>query len=70
MAELASLTCQECSSMYGHDLPDLPERPPAARQHRFAAVLREANLDGALVVSCGGATADRYANVLYLTGHY
>lgn len=42
----------------------------AARQQRFAAALRGAGLDGALVVSRGGATADRYANVLYLTGHY
>jgi Xaa-Pro aminopeptidase len=40
------------------------------RQQHFAAALRDAGLDGALVVSRGGATADRYANVMYLTGHY
>ncbi|HTW27748.1 MAG TPA: Xaa-Pro peptidase family protein [Acetobacteraceae bacterium] len=42
----------------------------ADRQQRFAAALRGAGLDGALVVSRGGATADRYGDVLYLSGHY
>jgi Xaa-Pro aminopeptidase len=41
-----------------------------ARQAAFAASLATAGLAGALVVSRGGATADRYASVLYLTGHY
>ena len=41
-----------------------------ARQHAFAEALGVAGLAGALVVSRGGATADRYASVRYLTGHY
>ncbi len=41
-----------------------------ARQKNFAATLIAAGLDGAIVVSRGGSTLDRYANVLYLTGHY
>ncbi len=40
------------------------------RQRRFAGALAAAGLDGALVVSRGGSTLDRYAQVLYLTGHY
>ncbi len=40
------------------------------RQSRFAEALGSAGLDGALVVSRGGSTLDRYAQVLYLTGHY
>ncbi len=40
------------------------------RQRRFAEQLGSAGLDGALVVSRGGSTFDRYAQVLYLTGHY
>jgi Xaa-Pro aminopeptidase len=41
-----------------------------ARQQSFAEALGAAGLAGALVVSRGGATADRYASVRYLTGHY
>jgi Xaa-Pro aminopeptidase len=40
------------------------------RQRRLAAALGAAGLDGAIVVSRGGATYDRHANVYYLTGHY
>jgi Xaa-Pro dipeptidase len=40
------------------------------RQRAFAAALGAAGLAGALVVSRGGATADRYGSVRYLTGHY
>ena len=40
------------------------------RQRRLAAALKDAALDGAVVVSRGGATFDRHANVYYLTGHY
>jgi Xaa-Pro aminopeptidase len=40
------------------------------RQQAFATVLGAAGLRGALVVSRGGATADRYGSVRYLTGHY
>lgn len=40
------------------------------RQKAFAASLQADGFDGALVVSRGGSTLDRYANVLYLTGHY
>jgi Xaa-Pro aminopeptidase len=40
------------------------------RQRAFADALGQAGLAGALVVSRGGATADRYASVRYLTGHY
>jgi Xaa-Pro aminopeptidase len=41
-----------------------------SRQRTFAHRLREAELDGAVVVSRGGGTYDRFANVYYLTGHY
>jgi Xaa-Pro dipeptidase len=41
-----------------------------ARQRNLAARLDHAGLAGALVVSRGGGTFDRYADVLYLTGHY
>jgi len=40
------------------------------RQRSFAAILDSTGYDGAIVVSRGGSTLDRYANVLYLTGHY
>jgi Xaa-Pro aminopeptidase len=40
------------------------------RQRRFAGALAQAGLDGAIVVSRGGSTFDRHANVFYLTGHY
>jgi Xaa-Pro aminopeptidase len=40
------------------------------RQRRFAGNLAKAGLAGAIVVSRGGATYDRYGNVFYLTGHY
>lgn len=40
------------------------------RQKAFAEALGAAGLGGALVVSRGGATADRYGSVRYLTGHY
>jgi Xaa-Pro dipeptidase len=41
-----------------------------SRQQTFAASLDHSGLGGAVVVSRGGSTLDRYANVLYLTGHY
>jgi Xaa-Pro aminopeptidase len=40
------------------------------RQIRFAAALAKAGLAGAVVVSRGGFTFDRLANVFYLSGHY
>jgi Xaa-Pro aminopeptidase len=40
------------------------------RRRAFAEGIRRAGHDGALVVSRGGSTLDRYGNVLYLTGHY
>lgn len=40
------------------------------RQARFAERLGAAGLGGALVVSRGGGTYDRYGDVRYLTGHY
>lgn len=40
------------------------------RQRRFASAIAKAGLAGAVVISRGGATYDRYGNVLYLTGHY
>ena len=41
-----------------------------SRREAFAAAIGMAGHDGALVVSRGGSTLDRYGNVLYLTGHY
>lgn len=41
-----------------------------ARQARLATTLVEAGYRGAMVVSRGGFTVDRSADVLYLTGHY
>lgn len=40
------------------------------RQRRLAESIRTRHLDGVLVVSRGGGTFDRSADVLYLTGHY
>lgn len=40
------------------------------RQTRFASALDAIGLRGAIVVSRGGGTFDRYGNVRYLTGHY
>jgi len=40
------------------------------RQEDFAGALDAQGFDGALVVSRGGSTYDRYGNVLYLSGHY
>lgn len=40
------------------------------RQQRFAVALGGADLPGAVVISRGGSTLDRYADVCYLTGHY
>jgi Xaa-Pro aminopeptidase len=40
------------------------------RRERLAKSLADAGLDGAIVVSRGGSTFDRFANVFYLTGHY
>jgi Xaa-Pro aminopeptidase len=40
------------------------------RQGRFASALAPAGLEGALVVSRGGGTFDRFGDVRYLTGHY
>jgi Xaa-Pro dipeptidase len=41
-----------------------------SRLQAFAARLDGAGLPGAVVVSRGGSTLDRYADVFYLTGHY
>lgn len=41
-----------------------------ARQRTLAAGIAAAGLEGALVIARGGSTYDRFANVLYLTGHY
>lgn len=41
-----------------------------SRQTLFAEALADDGYDGALVVSRGGSTFDRYGPVLYLTGHY
>ena len=46
------------------------EKEYRLRQQRFAAALDVADLRGAVVVSRGGSTLDRYADVYYLTGHY
>jgi Xaa-Pro aminopeptidase len=40
------------------------------RQRALAAAISADGHDGALVVSRGGSTLDRYGNVFYLTGHY
>jgi Xaa-Pro dipeptidase len=40
------------------------------RQLRLADACRAEGLCGAIVISRGGGTLDRYANVYYLTGHY
>src|SRR5437870_148858 len=42
----------------------------AERRRRLAALAEREGLDGVLVVSRGGSTFDRYADALYLTGHY
>lgn len=40
------------------------------RRSRLARALEAAGLAGAVIVSRGGATLDRYGDVMYLTGHY
>ncbi len=40
------------------------------RRKRFAGHIAAAGLDAAIVISRGGGTFDRFANVLYLSGHY
>jgi Xaa-Pro dipeptidase len=40
------------------------------RRGRFAERIGAADKDAALVISRGGGTFDRFANVFYLTGHY
>lgn len=40
------------------------------RRRRFAACIGAAGMDAAVVISRGGGTFDRFANVFYLTGHY
>ncbi|MGH3421366.1 MAG: aminopeptidase P family N-terminal domain-containing protein, partial [Streptosporangiaceae bacterium] len=40
------------------------------RRRRFADCIGAAGMDAAIVISRGGGTLDRFANVLYLTGHY
>lgn len=40
------------------------------RRERFAECIAAAGLDAAIVISRGGGTFDRFANVLYLSGHY
>lgn len=40
------------------------------RQRALAGKLAAAGFDGALIIARGGSTYDRFANVLYLTGHY
>lgn len=41
-----------------------------ARRRRFAECIGAAGMDAAVVISRGGGTFDRFANVFYLTGHY
>src|SRR5260370_9639302 len=40
------------------------------RRRRFAERIGAADKDAAVVISRGGGTFDRFANVFYLTGHY
>lgn len=40
------------------------------RRRRFAECIAIAGMDAAIVISRGGGTLDRFANVFYLTGHY
>ncbi len=40
------------------------------RQRRFAERLAAAGMDAAVVISRGGGTFDRFADVYYLSGHY
>jgi Xaa-Pro aminopeptidase len=40
------------------------------RRRRFAECVGAAGMDAAVVISRGGGTFDRFANVFYLTGHY
>lgn len=40
------------------------------RRRRFAECIGTAGMDAAMVISRGGGTFDRFANVYYLTGHY
>lgn len=40
------------------------------RRRRFAERISAADKDAAVVISRGGGTFDRFANVFYLTGHY
>lgn len=40
------------------------------RQRRFAECVAAAGMDAAIVISRGGGTFDRFANVFYLSGHY
>jgi Xaa-Pro dipeptidase len=40
------------------------------RRRRFAGCISGAGMDAAVVISRGGGTFDRFANVFYLTGHY
>ena len=40
------------------------------RQRRFAGRVAAAGMDAAVVISRGGGTFDRFANVFYLSGHY
>lgn len=40
------------------------------RRRRFAGCIRDSGMDAAVVISRGGGTFDRFANVFYLTGHY
>ena len=40
------------------------------RRRRFAECIGAAGMDAAVVISRGGGTFDRFANVFYLTGHY
>ncbi len=50
--------------------PIVPAEEFAERRSRAVKAARACNLDGLLVVSRGGGTLDRYADVLYLTNFY
>jgi Xaa-Pro aminopeptidase len=52
------------------DRTEIPRREFQARAQRVAEEAAARDLDGVLVWSKGGATVDRYADVLYLTNHY
>ena len=48
----------------------IPHEEFAERRRRFGAMLRERDLDGALIWSKGGAALDLFGPVFYLSNHY